>query len=181
MPMDVMIRGKKRNTHYFPKEIAEKIIEEEIYLNRKMAFQLGYDTGARAGEIIMVSAEHFKDDGMMVLWDSKKKAWKSVPLSEKTIRMVQTFILATKTKGKFFDVTTKTLNNWLDEAVKKHGLKPDLGTRIRWHSWRGTFIRTHRNLGDKWLMQVTGDTYQTLLGYYEELTEEDLMRAKKEA
>ncbi len=167
-----------RKTHYFSKESAEGLIDSETFLERKTAFQVGYDTGARAGEIIMISVEHIHD-GDMLLWDSKKKDWKPVPLSTKTITILQTYLNVTKIKAKLFDVNTKTLNNWLQEACIREGIKADVGTRIRWHSWRGTFVRTHRNLGDKWLMQVTGDSYTTLLQYYEELTDEDLRRIKR--
>ena len=170
----------KYKTHYFSKEIAERLIDTEISLNKKTAFQISYDTGARAGEIIKISGEHFDySEKKMILWDSKKKGWKTVPLSDITLRYVQTYLLATKKTGRLFDVDTKTLNNWLHEACKREWVKPDIGTRIRWHSWRGTFVRTHHNLGAKWLMQVTGDSYTTLLQYYQELTDEDLRRIKQ--
>jgi len=175
------VRGRTYKTHYFSKEEAEKIIEEETYLNRKTAFQIAYDTGARAGEMVEISAEHFDfKKGQMILWDTKKKAWKVVPLSDKTLRMVETYLKATKKKKKLFNVTTRTLNNWLSTACSRCNIEADHGTRIRWHSWRGTFVRVHRHLGDKWLMQVTGDSYQTLLNYYEELTEDDLRKAKRD-
>lgn len=171
----------KRKTHYFSKAVAEQLITTEIFLERKTAFQIGYDTGARAGEIIMVSTEHIHQaKGDMLLWDSKKKDWKPVPLSSESITAIQTYLNATKIKAKLFNVNTKTLNNWLHDACKREGITPDMGTKIRWHSWRGTFVRTHQHLGDKWLMQVTGDSYTTLLQYYEELTEEDLRRRKHE-
>ncbi len=169
----------KRKTHYFSQATAEQLINNETLLGRKTAFQIGYDTGARAGEIILISTEHIHlDKGDMLLWDSKKKDWKPVPLSTKTITAVQTYLNATKIRAKLFNVNTKTLNNWLHDACMREGVLADNGTRIRWHSWRGTFVRTHRNLGDKWLMQVTGDSYTTLLQYYEELTDEDLRRIK---
>lgn len=168
-----------RKTHYFSKSVAEKIIDDETLLERKTAFQIGYDTGARAGEIIMISAEHLHlDQGDMLLWDSKKKDWKIVPLTQKTTTILKTYLNATKIKGKLFDVNTRTLNNWLHEACDRDKIIPDFGTRIRWHTWRGTFVRAHRNLGDKWLMQVTGDSYTTLLQYYEEMTNDDLRRIK---
>lgn len=170
----------KRKTHYFSQNAAEHIIDSETYLSRKTAFQIGYDTGARAGEIIMISTEHIhQDKGDMLLWDSKKKDWRPVPLAPKTIIAIQTYLNATKIKAKLFDVNTKTLNNWLHDACKREKIVADMGTRIRWHTWRGTFVRTHRNLGDKWLMQVTGDSYTTLLQYYQELTDEDLRRIKQ--
>lgn len=168
-----------RKTHYFSKDVAEQIINSETFLERRTAFQIGYDTGARAGEIIMIGAEHIhQTEGDMLLWDSKKKDWKPVPLSAKTITAIQMYLNTTKIRAKLFNVNTKTLNNWLHDACKREGINADPGTKIRWHSWRGTFVRTHRALGDKWLMQVTGDSYTTLLQYYEELTNEDLRRIK---
>lgn len=178
---EIFRRMREYRTHYFTKEQAEQIIESETYLDRKTAFQIAYDTGARVGEMIQISAEHFDfERGQMTLWDSKKKAWKIVPLSDKTLNTVKIYLNATKIKTKLFKVTTKTLNNWLKERCAALGIKPDPGLLLRWHTWRGTFIRTHKNLGDKWLMQVTGDNYATLLRYYEELTDEDLRRAKRE-
>lgn len=175
----VFITKRKYKTHYFTKDNAEAIIEKESYLDRKLAFQIAYDTGARSGEIIKIRAEHFNfDKGFMILWDSKKNAWKNVPLSEKTINMAQMYLRVTKKKASLFEVHPKTLNNWLMNICSKLNITADRGTNIRWHSWRGTFVRTHRTLGDKWLMQVTGDSYQTLLNYYEELTNDDLKKAK---
>lgn len=171
---------KEYKTHYFSKEVADQLIDSETFLNRKTAFQIAYDTGARAGEIITISGEHFDfDKEQMVLWDSKKKSWKVVPLSQKTIVAVKMYLQHSNIRAKLFKVTTKTLNNWLNNACARESIVQDLGTNIRWHSWRGTFIRTHRSLGDKWLMQVTGDSYQTILNYYSELTDDDLRKAKK--
>lgn len=178
---EIFRRARGYKTHYFTKEEAERIIESETYLDRKVAFQIAYDTGARAGEITQISAEHFDfARGQMFLWDSKKKGWKVVPLSDRTMTLVKMYLNTTKIKTKLFKVTTKTLNNWLKERCAALGIEPDPGLLLRWHSWRGTFIRTHRSLGDKWLMQVTGDNYATLLRYYEELTDDDLRKAKKE-
>ena len=173
--------NKGYKTHYFSKEVADQLIDSETFLNRKTAFQIGYDTGARAGEIITISGEHFDfAKEQMVLWDSKKKSWKIVPLGPKTIVAVKMYLKHSNIRAKLFKVTTKTLNNWLNDACAREGVTADLGTRIRWHSFRGTFIRCHMNLGDRWLMQVTGDSYQTILNYYSELTEDDLRKAKKE-
>ena len=171
---------RKTKTHYFSKEDANKLIDTEIFLRRRAAFQIGYDTGARAGEIIKVKTEDFDNKKQqMNLWDSKKKGWKVIPLSKKTFVVVKQYINASRTStGKLFSVTTKTLNNWLVVACEREGIRADSGTRIRWHSWRGTFVRQHRNLGDQWLLQATGDSYTTLLKYYEELTEEDMRKAK---
>lgn len=170
---------KDYKTHYFTKEVAEQIINSETYLNRKTAFQISYDTGARAGEIIVISAEHFDfEQEQMVLWDTKKKSWKIVPLSTETVNAVKLYLHSTNIRAKLFKVTTRTLNNWLNAACAREGIKADHGTHIRWHTFRGTFIRCHMNLGDRWLMQVTGDSYQTILNYYSELTEEDLRKAK---
>ena len=178
---EIFRRLREYRTHYFTKEDADRIVDSETYLDRKTAFQIAYDTGARAGEMVVISAEHFDfDKGQMLLWDSKKKSWKMVPLSQKSIVTVQTYLNVTKIKSRLFKVTTKTLNNWVKERCESLGIKPDVGLLLRWHSWRGTFIRTHRELGDKWLMQVTGDSYTTLLKYYEELTDEDLRKAKQE-
>ncbi|MCK5013376.1 MAG: site-specific integrase [Candidatus Omnitrophica bacterium] len=171
--------NKGYKTHYFSKEVANQLIDSETFLNRKTAFQIAYDTGARAGEIITISGEHFDfDKEQMVLWDSKKKSWKIVPLSPQTIVAIKMYMKSTNIRAKLFKVTTKTLNNWLNGACTREGIIADLGTRIRWHSFRGTFIRCHMNLGDRWLMQVTGDSYQTILNYYSELTEDDLRKAK---
>lgn len=177
---EIFRRMREYRTHYFTKEEADQIIEAETYIDRKTAFQIAYDTGARAGEMIQISAEHFDfEKGQLLLYDTKKESWKMVPLTPKTITTVQMYLNATKIKTKLFKVTTKTLNNWLKERCEALSIKPDPGLLLRWHTWRGTFIRTHRELGDKWLMQVTGDSYTTLLKYYEELTDEDLRNAKR--
>ena len=171
---------RKSKTHYFPETDANKLIDNETMLQRRAAFQIGYDTGARAGEVIKIKAQDFDNEKQqMNLWDSKKKGWKVIPLNTKTFVVVKQYINASRTStGKLFPVTTKTLNNWLVIACEREGITADSGTRIRWHSWRGTFVRQHKHLGDKWLLQAIGDSYNTLLTYYEELTEEDMRKAK---
>ena len=179
--LNIFRKNNGYKTHYFTKEHAEIIINSETYIDRKTAFQISYDTGARAGEIIQISAEHFDfDKEQMVLWDTKKNSWKVVPLSDESLNAVKMFLNSTKIRSKLFKVTTRTLNNWLSNACERNSIEADPGTNIRWHSWRGTFIRTHRSLGDKWLMQVTGDSYQTILKYYETLTDNDLRTSKRE-
>jgi integrase len=180
-PPHFLRKSRIYKTHYFTKEVAERIIEAETFLDRQLAFQIGYDTGARVGEVLMISAEHFEfDQGFMKLWDSKKRAWKRIPISQKTMLMVQRYLNTTRISTKLFQVEPITPNRWLKYRCGQLGIKPDPDMKIRWHSWRGTFIRTHRQLGDKWLMQVTGDSYATLLMYYEEMTDSDLKKIKDE-
>jgi integrase len=174
---------KHRNykTFYFTKEQVRAIIDNETYLDRKTSFQIGFDVGSRAGEIIKISAEHFDfDKGQMVHWDSKKKAWKIVPLSQDTLTMVKMYLKSSKITTRLFQVTTKTLNNWTKEASLREGIKPDTGLKLRWHSWRGTFIRCNQNKPYKWLMQITGDNLQTILKYYSELTDDDMRKIRNE-
>lgn len=180
MTQELKILGKLTKTHYFSSEDVKKIIDNEIFLDRKTAFVVGSDTGARAGEMVKISREHFNfDKNQMLLWDSKKMAFKVVPLSDDTLTAVKTYIKAVDIRAKFFDVHPTTLNNWIKWACEKNNIKPDGGKKIRWHSWRGTFVRLNRGKGDRWLMQVTGDSYQTLLKYYEELTDDDLGKIKR--
>lgn len=176
---EVFRRYRKYKTHYFTKEEVDCLIDGETYLNRKTAFQIAYDAGARAGEIIKVSAEHLEfGKGQMIMWDSKKKSWKITPLSDETINLVNMYLRASKIKTRLFSVTTVTLNNWLSDACIRCEVESDPGLSIRWHSWRGTFIRHNSDKGYKWLMQVTGDSLQTILSYYSELTDEDLRKIK---
>lgn len=167
-------------THYFSMDAVRRLIEGEAKLARRTAFIIANDTGARVGEMLKISAEHFDYDKLqMLLWDSKKKAWKIVPLMETSITAVKLYLDATKITGRLFPVTEKTLNNWLRAACRRGSIVADTGRRIRWHSWRGTFVRHNQDKGDKWLMQVTGDNISTLLKYYEDMTEDDLGRVKR--
>jgi integrase len=174
-------KHRKYKTHYFSREDVPKLINNETYLDRKTAFRIAYDVGSRAGEIIKVSAEHFDfDKGEMVHWDSKKKAWKIVPLSQETLNMVKMFLHSSKITTRLFPVTTHTLNNWIKEAARRENITPDKGIKLRWHSWRGTFIRHNQDKPLKWVMQITGDSTITILGYYSELTDADMHKIKNE-
>jgi integrase len=178
---EILRKNRNFKTYYFSIDEVKRIIDNETYLDRKTAFQIAYDCGSRAGEIIKISAEHFDfDKGQMQHWDSKKKSWKMVPLSQETLNVVKMFLKSTKITTRLFPVTTHTLNNWLKEASSRENVKVEIGLKLRWHSWRGTFIRHNQSKGYKWLMQVTGDSLATILKYYSEFTEEDMRRIKNE-
>jgi len=167
-------------THYFSSDDVKKIIDSEIFLDRKTAFIIASDSGARAGEMVKIEVDDIDyDKKQMLLWDSKKTAYKVIPLSDNTLSAIQTYVRTCKIKRKLFDRHPTTLNNWIKDNCKKNGIAPDPDRKLRWHSWRGTFVRLNRDKGHKWLMQVTGDSYETLLGYYEELTDADLGKIKR--
>jgi len=176
--MNRILIGGESKTHYFSSQEITKIIEGEIFLDRKTAFIIGYDTGARSGEMVKIEVGDFNfEKKQVLLFDSKKQAYKMVPLSDSTMAAVELYIKTCKIRRRLFPMHPTTLNNWIKDACKREKITAE--KKIRWHSWRGTFVRHNRDKGDKWLMQITGDRYDTLLRYYQELTDEDLHKIKR--
>lgn len=177
----------KRKTRYFTPEEARKIIDR-ANASSHYAFLIGFATGIRVGELLAMKPYHWKfDQGFVEIYDSKKSGQiRQVPFLEREGRAVKRWLemLDLKPLDQIFPLSARTYNRWTKDAAKKAGAVWNSETHnCRWHSWRGSYVRYQRNVmgkSDKFLMQATGDSLEVLLGYYEELTVQDMVKIHRE-
>jgi integrase len=182
--------GKKgRKTRYFTNDESDAILEvakersDEVYIT----MLAGYSTGCRISELrSMTAADLIPERGGIYVMDSKKKTRRFVPLLDVEVKALQDYIkkgreagLLTRDDQPLFPMSKKTYNRWLKQLALDVGVVWDGELEnVRWHSWRGTFVRRMHEAGraSNWLEKVVGDKFGTLLQYYSELTEDDLVR-----
>ena len=182
--------GKKgRKTRYFTDDESEAILDaakersDEAYIT----MLAGYATGCRISELrSMTASDLIHERGGIYIMDSKKKTRRFVPLLKIEIKALQDYIKRAKELGAItrddqplFPMSKKTYNRWLKQLAIGTGVIWDGELEnVRWHSWRGTFVRRMHEAGraSNWLEKVVGDKFGTLLQYYSELTEDDLVR-----
>lgn len=175
-----------RRTRYFTPEEAARIIGEAATQERFTVFTVGFATGLRVGELTRMTPMHWRwDQGFVEILDSKKKdpqLVRKVPFLESEGAAVRRFIEAEDISPDqlMFPKSHETYNRWIKQAAKKaQAYWDDKTHNCRFHSWRGTYVRyqkLEKNKGDKWIIQTTGDTLEVLLGYYEDLTIEDMVK-----
>jgi len=179
-----MPRKAKIPTRYFGDlELPLLLAATGSRAERCLAMMVGMDTGARVGEVVELRIEDFREltpGYICELLDSKKKGHRrKVPVPGALVDAVRSFARERKLRPTdlLFPVDPKTLDRWIKEAATSAGIVWDPKTeRVRWHSFRGSFVRQHRLKGPKWMEQVTGDDWETLKFYYSDLSDTDLVR-----
>jgi len=181
-------KGQLRDTRYFTESEVENIIDcaksrgDEVYVT----MVIGFVTGCRVGELVRMTVSDWKfERGLVEITDSKKKRKRIVPVPEQYLGIIREYISQHNLKGDqlLCPMSPKTYNRWLKQIALEIGLQwsPER-ENIRWHSWRGTFVRLKHRAGYdvKWLEQAIGDTYSTILQYYSRYTDEDMVEIMKE-
>lgn len=169
-------------TAYFNEEQIELIIKQAEDLTQRTALLLGSRLGARVEEFLALEVKdiHYEEE-LVYVWDVKKKILRLQPVLREDLAQVRLYLKEKEIKeGKLFDVTPRTLNRWLKKAVEKAKIPIPENENVRWHSFRGSFIRNHIDLPPKALEQITGDNFTTLLKYYNEYRPTDIVRLMKE-
>lgn len=166
-------------TKYFTKDEMDRIIGAVNNLTQRTAIKLGFATGTRVNELLSIKYEDIDRDRRLIkVFDIKKKNWRKTPISVEMLNDLKIYCEEKGIRrGVLFQYHQNSLNNWLKEAVQKAGIEVlNNQEKVRWHSLRGSFVRYHSRKPMKWLMQTTGDTAKTLLEYYSEYSDEDLVR-----
>jgi len=179
-----MPRKAKIPTRYFGElEIPKLLGATRPKAERHLAMKIGMATGMRVGEMVVVRVEDFREVSpgwVCEVRDSKKRGFRrKVPVGAELVDAVRSFARDRKLKPRdlLFDVNPKTLDRWVKEAATMAGIQWDsTQERLRWHSFRGSFVRRHSDKSPKWLEQVTGDDWETLRFYYTDLSDSDLVR-----
>lgn len=177
-------KDRLRRTRYFTEKEVEKILSvaklrgDEVFIT----ILVGIASGCRVGELVQMRVSDWNfNRGFVEVRDSKKDGRKRItPFQKDEGDYVQRFIKENKLKPDdiIFQMSSKTYNRWVKSLSNEAGIdwNPEI-ENIRWHSFRGTFVRTYRRRGrdDVWLSQATGDDPRTLYEYYSEYTPEDMV------
>jgi integrase len=150
----------------------------------RAVIEFGLETGLRASDItgILTSNIDFEHQYIKV-WDEKKDTWRTVVFPKTTGNILKMYLNARKKNGqKLFPYSEKTLQRKLQEYCRQAKIrvlkKRKTGTSVGWHWLRHTFIRRSQMFGRdiKLVQQNTGDTIETILKYYRDLSIEDRIK-----
>ena len=174
-------RRVKRLTRYFSMAEARRLIGRCRRLERRTAMIVGWTTGSRVGEGLTMRLEHWNEArGVVELIDSKKPGLvRKVPFPVEALVAIQTYAdeRGLAPRDLLFEVDPKTLTRWVKAQAREAAIEWDRRTEnVRWHSWRGTFVRywvDQPGVREKDLVDWTGDSAETLSRYYLERSERD--------
>jgi len=149
----------------------------------KALIEFGLETGLRASDITGIQTSNIDYDHQYIkVWDEKKDAWRNIVFPKSTGNLIKMYLKARKKNGPIlFPYSEKTLQRRLQDYCRQAGIrkvKKKTGTAVGWHWLRHTFIRRSQMFGRdiKLVQQNTGDTIETILKYYRDLSIEDRVK-----
>lgn len=168
--------------YLFDDEI-KKLLDVIENIEDRALIEFALETGLRASDItgIITSNIDFAHQFIKV-WDEKKDNWRNIVFPKNIGTLLKMYLNARKIKSpKLFPYSEKTLQRALQNycrLAKLRTAKLKTGTLIGWHWLRHTFIRRSQmfNRDIKLVQQNTGDTIETILKYYRDLSIEDRIR-----
>lgn len=149
---------------------------EDVLLAR-----VGIDLGARVGEVVNLPWTNVDfRERIIHIWDEKKDLPRDCTMSEPTWKLLENYAnsIDKRVQRVVFPFSAKTANRRVKEWAKAAGIE----RRVRWHTWRHTFVVQSRRAGRDWdfIAQQTGDRVATLIEEYSKLSIEDRIRVTNE-
>lgn len=178
--------GKRDKSHTEPRYVTEDEIQklldgiedtEDLTL---ILFALV--TGIRRSELITIEVKDLNFDAQSVpIYDEKKDLYRLIVFPKHVGTQVKRYLKARNKRSKYlFPFTIRTVNRKMKKwaTLSKIRLNDNGESRISAHWFRHTYIRRSQTAGRdiKVVQQNTGDTEQTILEYYRELTVEDRVK-----
>lgn len=179
-----------KSDKYFPDYIVKKLYETVDSVRDRFYIKWHIETGVRISDI--VGQKHKGKDRVLgqeiqnidfercciKTWDFKKDSWRDVYFPVTLKWDLKVWLKERQNLGlkgrELFPYSEKTCNRILKKWCKEIGFKyyKQVGT----HWCRHTFIRLSRKSGRdiKAVQQNTGDTIETLLNWYSDLSSEDM-------
>jgi len=178
--MHPQVSGKlRKKDKYLPPEVVKKLYETVDNIRDLAYIQYHAETGLRVREICGTNINNIEWKHCRThTYDFKKDAWRMVYWPEfvgSTLRRWLEFRKARGIRGEMlFPFTEKTANRIIKRWCEEIGFR--YADRVSSHWLRHTFIRLSRRAGRdiKAVQQNTGDTVQTILEWYEGLTDEEM-------
>ena len=164
---------------YLSTEEIRRLVDTIDDLEDKVLILLALETGLRRSEVVTIQTSNLDFERQTAkVYDYKKDEWRNVvyPMSMKSnLRM---YLQSRRHKSPLlFPFSAKTANRKLKRWCTTAGIRigPNGGTVVSFHWLRHTFIRRSKMVGRdiKVVQQNTGDTIETILKYYRNLSIED--------
>jgi len=152
-------------------------------IEARTLIEFALETGLRASDVTGILTSNIEFEHQYIkIWDEKKDTWRNIVFPKSTGNLIKMYLKARKQNGPgLFPYSEKTLRRRLQDYCRKAGIrkvKKKTGTAVGWHWLRHTFIRRSQMAGRdiKVVQQNTGDTIETILKYYRDLSIEDRVK-----
>lgn len=164
---------------YLPSDLLPKILQTTTNARDRAYILFHIETGLRVRDVVYADWSHLNlEDCKIYVYDWKKNTWRwvyfSTGLKPHILLWKKEQDLSGKKSPRIFPFCEKTANRIIKRACAKAGFKYIPST----HWLRKTFVRLSRRAGRDIVavQQNTGDTYKTLLEWYEGYSSEDLRK-----
>jgi len=180
MSKHTTVSGKlEKKDKYLPPDILKKLYETITNIRDLAYIQYHAETGLRVKEIVGTKINNIEWESHRThTYDFKKDVWRMVYWPEfvgSTLQRWLEYRRASGIRGEFlFPFSAKTANRIIKRWCETIGFR--YSNLVSSHWLRHTFIRlSRRSRRDiKAVQQNTGDTIQTILEWYEGLTDEEM-------
>ena len=161
-----MVSGQELGKSPYSQEEAIKLLNSTENLEDRTLLLLGFNTGLKATEIISLESINFEfNNGIVKVWDRKKRIYRLVNVPDEIISEIRMFIDTRKDSAgpKLFPFTAKTIEG----RFQRHSLRV-LGESRSWEAVRRTYISTSARLGIpiRIVMDNTGEPASSMVDYY---------------
>jgi len=182
---------KREKSHTEPRYLTAEEIEKLLSSIEDMEdftlIQFALETGVRRSELTTIETKDIDFEQQSApIYDEKKDEYRRIVFPKQVAAQVKRYLNARQVRSKLlFPFTIRTVNNKVKRWATKAGVRLDPKTKeskVSAHWFRHTYIRRSQMAGRdmKVVQQNTGDTEQTILKYYRELTIEDRVKETEE-
>lgn len=136
-------------------------------------FKLALTTGIRREDIVNIDRGNIDlVNHSLRFWDSKKRRWWDVPLTDDVAQTLKRFINTQGDQKKLFSMTGRTAYNRLQKCLRKAGIRKHLS----FHDLRRSMVKTakRQGLSPKAVSQIIGDSLAVVDRYYTNLDQYEL-------
>jgi len=169
----------RKTEKYIPGDFLKQLYEAVDNLRDLAYIKFHAETGLRISDVIQAEVKNIEwDHNRILVWDEKKDEWRTVhfpPSVGSTLKIYLNHRNAGNGKDRrLFPFSEKTANNIIKRWCVKLGFR--YGDKVSSHWLRHTFIRLSRRAGRdiKAVQQNTGDDIQTIMKWYEGLTDDEM-------
>jgi len=165
-------RKKKKDSLTF--EELRKVLSVCDTLEDQALVELGVTTGIRREDIASIELHNIDlEERKLTFWEEKKdRAW-TVPLEPEVDQTLKKYINTLPQGQRFlFDFSGRTAYRRFQALLQKAGIEKT----IPFHGLRRTCMRLSKQMGRsmRYVMDLTGDTAETILEEYEGFTVEEM-------
>lgn len=160
-------------------EDLRKVLDHCETLEEETIIKLAITTGIRREDMARIELMNIHiDEKFITFWEEKKdRPWK-VPLEPNVIQVLKKYIPTLEKGEKYlFPISGRTLYRRFNDILSRSGLPS-----MRFHDLRRSCMRLSRQMGRdiRFVMDLTGDTAETILREYEGYTIDEMNKLLEE-